>query len=154
MKILIVITSLFICTFHSSAGYNSPDKTDTSRYAIFKLSDDPTLFDKDSKPAKLSKLEINRVEKLIDNEVNNYNKKSKEDWQIRKPHSYRQQMIAAINKKGEKEIWVHCFRGISTTDFNWRKNLIVIEDGGTDVFQIKINLTLNKVYYFRVNGIA
>ena len=65
---------------------------------------------------------------------------------------YDRQFIAVINKKGEKEVWVNCFRWTSSN--NWKKKIFRIDDGGNCCFHLKINLSKKSYYNFSVNGTA
>lgn len=145
---------------------------DTSRYAILKFDKaNNYYFDKNVTPATISSEEIERIEKLIDKAVANYNKDEEKvyeknvretrekfpsaiayDGRIKKPFQYRKQIIAVINSKGEKIVWVNCFYWEGVDHSYWRKDIVSVEDGGNWFFNIKINLTKNTAYDLMVNG--
>jgi hypothetical protein len=140
---------------------------DTSRYAIlpFNKNRDAFLFDAKYKPADLSAAEIEKIEKVVKIMVAEYNKKILEQkvnnlvdspstgGTIEEPAQYYKQMIAITNNKREKEVWVNCFCTPREKKY-WRKGVIVILDGGTCFFNLKINLNTNTVMEFNVNGVS
>ena len=65
---------------------------------------------------------------------------------------YKRQYVAVINSKGEKEVWVNCF--CRTHNSNWKKERVVVKDGGNCYFNLKINLTTVQYYELMVNGDA
>ena len=140
---------------------------DTSRYAIltFNKTRDAFLFDAKYKPAELSAAEVEKIEKVVKIMVAEYNKKVLEQktknaadstsagGTIEEPAKYYKQMIAITNNKNEKEVWVNCFCTPREKKY-WRKGVIVILDGGTCFFNLKINLSTNTVMEFNVNGVS
>jgi hypothetical protein len=167
MKIAILISLLFLTAIKLPRGetpetqtdmYNQFAPTDTSRYAILKL--DSTyvahLFGTGIKPTALSKEEIMKIKTLIDKKITEYNKLEKKgiySLVINHPGKYYKQLVAIINAKGEKEVWVNCFCSVNSIH-NWKSRLVRVMDGGSCYFQLKINLTTNTVYDFGVNGVA
>ncbi len=159
MKNAILISILFLSAFKLSFGECPSINTlahfgsiDTSRYAILKYNDIPTYIFKDCKPADLSNEDILKIEVLVLNEVAQYNKEAKKVL-ISHPEKYYKQLIAVSNSNGEKEVWVNCFCSLGNYS-NWKKSIIVVLDGGSCFFQLKINLTKNSVYDFGVNGVG
>ncbi|MGC3943794.1 MAG: hypothetical protein QM762_04505 [Chryseolinea sp.] len=67
-------------------------------------------------------------------------------------NDYRKQLVAVINSKGEKEVWVNCF--CVTFNDSWKTQILNIEDGGPCYFNFKVNLVTKRVYDFIVNGFA
>ncbi len=65
---------------------------------------------------------------------------------------YNRQYIPVINDKGEKEVWINCF--CNSWGKNWRKEKIIVKDGGNCYFNLKINLHTKNYYDFMVNGDA
>jgi len=67
-------------------------------------------------------------------------------------NEYKRQLVAVINGKGEKEVWVNCF---CNRDWGrYREEVLVADDGGACYFNIKINLTTKTSYDLMVNGEA
>jgi len=148
---------------------------DTSRYAILEFDKaNNYYFDKDAKPTTLSNEDIVKIEDLIEKRVSEYNRiekdsaisitkrlrKKKHDpnftWKgdfIKTPSKYYKQLMPIINSKGEKEVWVNCFCNTGENS-DWKKSIVLMEDGGSCYFKLKINLTKGIVYNFMVNGIA
>jgi hypothetical protein len=161
MKNAILISILFLSAFKLSLGACRSTHTldhsgsiDTSRYAILKLkfNDIPTYVFKDCKPADLSNEDIVKIEVLVLDEIARYNKEAKKVL-ISHPEKYYKQLIAVSNSNGEKEVWVNCFCYLGNYSY-WKNSIVVVLDGGSCFFQLKINLTKNSVYDFGVNGVG
>jgi hypothetical protein len=128
---------------------------DTARYAFLKFNSnrDSSLFDKDSSPANLSGDEVTAIEKLINKQVIIYNRSRHGKYDsVKHPAKYYKQFITVVNSKKEKIVWVNCLCEVIRD--RWKKYIPMVNDGGSYYFNLKINLTQNIVYYFRVNGLA
>jgi hypothetical protein len=108
------------------------------------------------RPSILTQQEINQVEGLLVSRVADYNNSlsdEEDEYKIDlKNKGYKKQLIAVINSKGEKEIWVNCF--CSDWGAPWKTEILIVDDGGPCYFNFKINLTTKKIYEFVVNGFA
>ena len=104
------------------------------------------LFDSKCKPAKLLQTEINEVEDI-------YTKclLANRDLLLTS-NKYKKQLVVVLNPKGEKEIWINCFCRV--TNNNWKKEIILVDDGGNCFFSLKINLTKRVYYNLQINGDA
>ncbi|MCQ6960843.1 hypothetical protein [Mucilaginibacter aquariorum] len=124
---------------------------DNARRAFFKFDKnrDSYLFNKTSCQYDLSNDDVLRIEKLISKRVTAYNKTANST--IKQPEKYYKQFVAIINTKREKEVWVNCCCSVQNT---WKTKIQFVEDGGTCYFQIKINLTKNRINSFMTNGLA
>jgi len=159
-----------------------PEKPiDTSKYAILKFDAirDSSYFETGSKPAQLSAGEIDTIENIIAKKVIDYNKAERafDDSLDKKnhpklpanavpfynviyyPENYYKQFVAVVNAKGQKEVYVNCFcedfyKESGNIKSYWRKEFVMVCDGGSCFFTIKINLTTNTVLLFGVNGVA
>lgn len=71
-------------------------------------------------------------------------------------NGYTRQYVGVITPKGEKIIWINCFYSSNPDkDYsNWKKEPVMVLDGGANYFSIKINLTTKDYYDFWVNGDA
>ena len=152
MKTLFLIFSLFLSNSENRTKSNFSNhliQVDTSKYAILKPDSIPRyIFDKSCKPADLSNEDIKKIDVLINNVV----EKKSGNFHI-KPSKYYKQLIAIINSKGEKEVWVNCICSLQN-HANWRKSIVFVLDGGPCYFNLKINLTKNTLYDFGVNGVG
>jgi len=148
---------------------------DTSKYVILKFhKGGDYYFGKDAKPDTLSAEDIAKIEDLIGKRISEYNRAEKDSaisitkrirkknhdpnftWTgdfIKNPSKYYKQLIPIINIKGEKEVWVNCFCSADGKPY-WKKNIVLVMDGGSCYFNLKINLTTGTVYDFMVNGVA
>ena len=117
--ISLICLTAYKMPYHKMVGqYNSLTNTDTSRYAIFTLNDDPGLFNKSYKSASLSKQEIDQIEHLIDKEVYKINEDVKKSGLLKfnyigNPKQYYKQIIPVTNTNGEKEVWVMACKAMS-----------------------------------------
>ncbi|MFT3934427.1 MAG: hypothetical protein QM726_12470 [Chitinophagaceae bacterium] len=131
---------------------------DTSNIAIIQFDTSVHwLFDSTSKPSGLTQSDILEIDSLFDKSITDYNAKVNEaakkyyaiDLTKRK---YKRQYVCAINKDGQKEVYINCF--CDTFQDNWKKSLVQVDDGGNCFFNFKINLTTKKYFDFFVNGYA
>jgi len=162
MKYILILTliSFFACAQTPKKNSIIPPSWDyyltskeASRYAFFKfdLKRDDYIFNKNSKPATLSNIELLKIEKLIAKRVREYNKRGIDI--IKKPEMYYKQFITIINGKGEKEVWVNCCCAVMHGGY-WKTSIERTMDGGSCYFTIKINLTKNKAYKLNAHGLA
>jgi len=66
---------------------------------------------------------------------------------------YKRQYIPYLSKNGTKHIKIICF----CEDFgnnNWKKDILLVDDGGDCFFQVIINLATNTYSDLMINGIA
>ena len=140
----------------------------TPEYVILKYDSTMLWLFKDSKPAELNLSEIKEIEMLLAKCINAYNPKQLKKFEkldkeypeskYSKNHfiidlkRYNRQFIPVYNKKGEKEVWIHCFCMISGN--SWKKDVVWVKYGGNCFFSLKINLTKKTYYDFGVNGEA
>jgi hypothetical protein len=114
------------------------------------------LLFKNGIPTDLTEIDLENINKILQVAINNYNIDLKKSWEKDIGLSkYNRQYIAIINENGEKEVYVNCFKNRQVrNDEHWKNHLIIVVDGGSDYFQIKINLTKLFYYDFFVNGYA
>lgn len=109
------------------------------------------------KPTTLTQKDINNIDSLLIACVTNYNNsldKDHKEWSIDlKKYTYRKQLVAAKNSKGETEVWVNCFCDALDSE-KWKTQIMRVDDGGNCYFNFKINLAIKKFYDLGVNGVA
>ncbi len=133
---------------------------DTSTIAIIDFNQvNQWIFDSTYKAANLNKAEINKIEKLFLASIADHNLKlsgsAKSYFSIDlKKRKYSRQYICALNKVGQKEVYINCFCELLGTDSNWKRSLVIVDDGGNCFFNLKLNLDANSYYDFFVNGLA
>ncbi|AWM34511.1 hypothetical protein DDQ68_18005 [Hymenobacter nivis] len=104
--------------------------------------------------ASLSPSELIQAEVVLKRCIEDYNEKqgvTLSEW--RKNHSlrvytdrqvlinltnYKRQLVAVINAKGEKEVWVNCFCGAYKTD--QPREIVMVEDGGKYFLNVLLNI--------------
>ena len=164
MKFFIIIFILITISCNNSDHKTISTKTkenlqvktiDTSIYTILKFDKvENYYFDKNVKSATISPGEVGRVGDLIDKAVTNYNKNASEyEEKITGASKYFKQLIVVVNSKGEKIVWVNCFCSPGEKSY-WKRDVVLVADGGSCYFNLKINLTTGIVYNFMVNGVA
>lgn len=124
---------------------------DANRIAIIPFEGNIYGFDK-GVPVKLTRQELCEIEKLISENTDKYNNDVDAKDKIILAN-YKRQYVAIKNEKGEKEVWVNCFCGHNAWD-GWKKQLLLVNDGGNCYFNLKINLTQRRCYDLWVNDSA
>src|SRR5690606_17374049 len=140
-----------------------------SEYVILPFNQDWYWIFKDVKPTELTQAELIEIENTLkiavkeNNESQKINlKKHNEEYPKNKWNETgfelklkgkKRQYIPVINEKGEKEVWVNFFCNDWESD-NWKKDLMLVHDGGNCYFNLKVNLK-NKTYSeLGINGYA
>ena len=115
-----------------------------------------TPFTKDDLPVVLNSSDLVLTDSLVRSAVKTHNAAIPEEKSASLGIDlnriiYRRQYIAALNPAGDTLVWVNCFCGEQTPS-NWRKELIIVEDGGNCYFNLTVNLTKRRVINIFVNG--
>lgn len=113
-----------------------------------------------AKAADLSGSDFILIDSLLTQCVDQYNKEQARRYKHSSPEkaflidlsTHKRQYVAMVNEKGEKHVWVNCF--CSNWNKNWKKELIMVQDGGVCYFNLKINLATNSCYELVVNGVG
>jgi hypothetical protein len=166
-KLLIILTLTFCLISCGQTRQNNAQtrntsliSVDTSVIAVLPFDTTQTWIFKECKQESLSTTDFEIIDSLLTQCVDTYNKEQEIRYKENKPvknylldlKTHKRQYIAVINDKGEREVWVNCF--CRTWDRNWKKEIIMVEDGGVCYFNLKINLTNKKYYELMVNGIG
>ena len=129
---------------------------DTSLYAIFPVNY-ARPFLGDVQQITLSEKEIIVIEFATRKSTRLYNEgKGAFLIDLKK---YKRQYFPGMTTSGNREVWVRCIsedliRSFSRfcTLYDWRESNIVINDGGNNVFSLRVNLSTRKTYNFVTNG--
>jgi len=107
-------------------------------------------------PAALTADDLEQINHILQEAVDNYNRDLKPYREsIKALSEYNRQYVPVINAQGEKEVYVNCFRSRYERNFEgWKSNLLMIMDGGSNFFNVTINLTRLTYYNLNVNGRA
>lgn len=137
-------------------GNKRDSVSDTTNIVLLPL--DTSWFQfKNSRAATLSGKEMKLIEALITKCIqhNNDNQDaSKHILEYIDLKNYKRQYFPYINEWGEKLVWINCF---CKSDFNfndWKKEIVIVADGGSCFFNVTINLTKKKYEQFSTNGYA
>jgi hypothetical protein len=155
----------FTCLLISCIRKKSPDSSTlkdqfshTADFAIIPLdSVGFGLFDSLHMPTELSVKELSTLDSLLkvfidDSEgVLSKDKVGHPKIDLSK-HNYKKQYVPAITSNGQKKVWVNFL--CSTSLFDWRHKIILVDDGGDCYFNVLINLSDKSYSYFIVNGKA
>ena len=144
---------------------------DTSLIAIMKVDNSTSYvypFLRDFNYPELTTNDLEKIEKTLLDFTKDYNIEQEKqyeeitakypDFKFDKNHfiidlsRYKRQYYATTNENGEKEVWINCFCNVLVGD--WRKELIIVHDGGNCFFNLKVNLDTEKFYDVMVNGHA
>ena len=160
--IVVLNTSVSSCSQNNNKAklteIGKSNTPDTSSIAIIQF--DPKgnwPFKNNSRPSGLTEKEIEEVESLMNIGISEYNKhlsvEQRDGYSIDfKKYKYKKQYVAVINLKGEKEVWINGF--CNSWNDNWKKDILLVNDGGNCYFNLKVNLTTKKCYDVFVNGYA
>lgn len=126
---------------------------DTTKIVILPLDTSYYQFNA-SKATVLSEKDLKLTEsiliKCIDN--NNNQGSNRHVFEYIDLGKYKRQYMPFQNKRGEKVVWVNCFC-ISNMDFpDWKKAIVIVDDGGSCFFNVIINLTTKKYEHLFING--
>jgi hypothetical protein len=64
---------------------------------------------------------------------------------------YKRQYVGYINKEGDSIIWVNFIWGKHISD-TWNKDVVIVLDGCSYYWNIKVNLSKKKAFDLQVNG--
>lgn len=156
--LLIGIMGLFACKRPVKApGLPTTEVNTDLNYTVIDF--DTTLhwvFDKPMTAAELSEEELKTTEQLLAAAVDEWNKSldsTTSGFTIAALNGYKRQFVPVVNARGEKEVWVNCFCSKPNSE-QWREEIVVVDDGGSCYFNVKINLTTQSSYDLAVNGEA
>lgn len=154
--------SLSLCSQINRDKFKTPlsptTYTDTSLIAIIPFTQSGNWpFKPIYKPASLNQKELKEIDSLLNNCIEEYNAGLSEQLKPRygvdrKKYKYKRQYVAALNPSGEKEVWINCF--CSSMGERWKKELMLVDDGGNCYFNLKVNLNTKMCYEMVVNGYA
>jgi len=155
MKFLYLLITL---SFTNNICISQQSILDTTKIAIihFDVKDFYGELDSSNHACSMMQKDIEEVEKIFLQSIHEYDSSltdlNKKYFVINlKDFNYRRQYVCYKNKKGEKIVYVNCFCAAPEW---WRKNLIIVDDGGKCYFSVKINLTTKKWFDFMPGGYA
>lgn len=132
---------------NSSNNHKTNPNIDTSRIAIFNLDSEPWLrsWFEHSKAYLLTNADVRAINKIfqllvISNRIDtNY-------------YHYKRQYVPFIDKSGKRKVWVNCFCTGSYEFKNWKKNIVLVDDGGRCYFNVILNVTDGTYSNLEFNG--
>jgi hypothetical protein len=109
------------------------------------------------------------VDSLTQESVNNENRLVRyyyKGWKLKDPgmtsqmsdflidlKDYKRQYVISLDKNGHKIVYVNCLCSVDNME-DWKRQEIVVRDGGICFFNVKVNLFLKTYFEFNVNGSA
>ena len=147
MKYILLFVLLFTCSLVSGQCSVPGD-----RFVI--LQTDKTEFaglPKNSSPATMNDADFLALDQVLSACINKYNQSH--PGNVIKLERYYRQYIVFQNSRGEKEVWVNSFC-TRPEGPEWKKEIILVNDGGSCYFNLTINLTKKTFKDFQVNGEA
>lgn len=155
-----ILTTLIISGCHRENKVNRTSENgyetlvDTNNIAIIPFDTTGRKESADFNRAELTIKDIKMIDSLLNYCVEKYNIvafKRYEEFQRNQPESklvksdflidikeYKRQYTPVVNKKGEKIVWIFCL--CHTNDNRWKKEKLLIKDGGKCYFNVQINL--------------
>ena len=178
MKLIILTLLIFISSCNQKVKQKEGEEVEIEEEVENISEPDFTIFEFDSswywifknvETTDISKSELNEIDQLIDLAIreNNENQKKylqkhnleypEHQWtetgfELDLEKGYHKQYVPVINESGEKIVWINFF--CSTFNYNWKKEIIMVDDGGNCFFNIKINLTKKTYSELSINGYA
>lgn len=127
------------------------DPGDTLLYAVIPYTDKTWSVNNGGKPADLSDSEIKEIDSLLSVAIVAHNKSHINDAPqlIDARFKYKRQLVPSIDRNGKKIVWVNC---LCSPWGNWRKEIVLVADGGSCYFNLTIDLTTKTYSAIMVNG--
>lgn len=72
----------------------------------------------------------------------------------KKLKKYKRQYIGYVDSNGHRILYINCLWKKAEFSSNWLQDVIVVCDGGLWFWQIKFDLTTDKLFEFYVNGVG
>lgn len=106
-----------------------------------------------------TKEEIMEIEKLLQKQLCKINKSlinQGNDCPIihKSLNNYTRQYVGFINQNGDKIIWINFIWKTKSNDDNLSKEIFSASDGCSHYWNVKVNLTIKKVFALHVNGLG
>jgi hypothetical protein len=98
-------------------------------------------FGKNVKQGSLDKTDLKGIDTILKNVLSQHGLRV-----------HLRQYVCVLDQKGDKLVWVNCF--CSAHNNEWRKEVLVVSDGGNCYYSFIVNLTTGKYYNLMVNGEA
>ena len=174
INIILIFSTFFILNRQSEqrldhlVTINNQTYSDNSKIAVLPYDSTLTWIFKNVTPSDLNENELVKIETILRACIDNFNIEQKQELKklnleypdaefkksehLIKLRKYKRQYIPIINENGEKEVWVNCF--CQTNGDRWKKEFVMVLDGGNCYFNLKINLNSGDCYDIMVNGVA
>lgn len=135
------------------AKYKDNLKQITDNYAVIEYDAERHGFIyKTARPLELNETDFALIDSITRRAVDKYNSGQDDEMKISDLARYNFQYLPVYAENGQKEVWVNAF--CSSFDFDWKKKIVLVDDGGKCFFNLKINLSDANYRDFQVNGVA
>ena len=125
-------------------------KPDSEKIAILKK----IQFEKNTRYFTLSDSDYLLLDEILQRCLDEYNRgRDSSANDFIKVDQYRRQYIPFI-KDGQKYVWANFFCGSTKEHKKWKKEPVLVFDGGACYFRVTINLSKSRFFNFYVNGVA
>jgi len=128
---------------------------DTGKIAIIPMKSPSNFYFE----LKLTNADLRTVDSLLTVAVNDYNGSGHLSFASDNPYNirlanYKRQYLPFLNQNNNKIIFIQCFcEDFDKSDY-WKTNLLDIDDGGSCVFGLSINLTKKTCDKISVHGVG
>ena len=125
-------------------------KPDTNKIAILKKSQ----IEKDARYFNLSDSDYLLIDEILQRCLDEYNRgRDSSAIDFIQVDQYRRQYIPFM-KDGQKYVWANFFCGSTEEHKKWKKEPVLVFDGGACYFRVTINLSKRRFFNFYVNGLG
>ena len=158
MKILTTFILVFILQFnyHGNCSPKYVKNNCFEGYIFEKDCDNKGVLNNEYLLFTPSEDEVIQAEKLLVNKIKDLNTKRYNQGKRcpvihRNMKKYYRQYIGYINEDDEKIIWIN-FIWKNQSPKNWNKEIIIVDDGCSFYWQVKVNLNSKNLFDLFVNG--
>jgi len=125
--------------------------TDTLQYVVLKYKAGKYPKFDSVLASDLSIIEIDTILNSLKRAIQVYNLSARNKiFVIRDLGEYKFQFVPVVNVKGEKTVWINAFCDAFGND--WKKDIVLVMDGGNCYFTAKIHLATKYVFELGTNG--
>lgn len=121
------------------------------RIAFISYKEEGQWINATGRDTTLDAADVQRTKKLICEAVKAYNKKHTGNFRIQPLHRYYIQCVPYVDSAGHVKVWVQGSAGKPNGEA-WKKQIMMIMDGGNSVFSLEVDLTDNIARNIGING--
>lgn len=162
---ILVLTS---CKWQSKQTNSKIDKATLVRDTLSVLITDTieTRFITNNQPLWTpTSAQFDQIDSILIKAIKDTLEITKDDFEIKNINRFYRQYVCYLDNSGDLIVFINAFCQLLDTPidsigtviwkkYDWKNKLLVVNDGGTCFWSIRINLTSKKYFNFSVNGQA